>query len=322
MATALLAAGSLTSCSHRTADTYPGFIDAPVAAVAAPISGQVSELLVREGEHVKREQLLARLDPRERVALVAEAEANLQHAREVLHESEHNAQATAPTVRAADADVVRQQAELDDALSAFNRAQRLLQSGAGAQAQSDSARARFEAARAGLASLGANSQVTRGHVSAALAAVRTARAAVSSAEAALDLAHIQLAQLDIRSPFEGIVAEQNLQPGEWAAPGTPVVSVEDLTRQWVRIDVEETELGSLDLGRAATIRVVALPGHEYAGHVIEVGAEGEFALNRDVKRGRQDVRTFRVRIGLNKVEDALRPGMTAEIAVAGPRTVP
>ena len=55
------------------------------------------------------------------------------------------------------------------------------------------------------------------------------------------------------------------------------------------------------------------PGRRYAAHVIEIGAEGEFALNRDVKRGRPDVRTFRVRVGLDRVAPELRPGMTAEV---------
>jgi len=145
--------------------------------------------------------------------------------------------------------------------------------------------------------------------------VRTARAALASSDAALELARVQLAEAEIRSPFEGLVAEQNLQAGEWAATGTPVITVEDLGRQWVRIDVEETELGGLSVGQPVEIRVVAFPGRTFAGHVVEIGAEGEFALNRDVKRGRPDVRTFRVRAGLDAIAEELRPGMTAEVAL-------
>jgi multidrug resistance efflux pump len=246
---------------------------------------------------------------------LAQAEANLQHAREALHEAEHTAEAVAPAVRGAEADLARQQAELDDAVAELARVQRLTQAGAGTQSQLDSARARMDSARAGLASLGASRQATRGRVTVSLAGVRTAHAAMQSSEAALELARVQLAEAEIRSPFDGLVAEQSLLPGEWAAPGTPVISVENSSRQWVRVDVEETELGALRLGRPAEIHVVAFPGHRFLGHVIEIGAEGEFALNRDVKRGRPDVRTFRVRIGLDHVEDELRPGMTAEVTV-------
>ncbi len=316
----IFALGSVTltlglSCARATPNGFPGFVDAPVAAVAAPVSGQVAQVLVREGERVKRDQLLARLDSRERTALVAQAQANVQHARDALHEAEHNADAVAPTVRAAVADEARQRAELDDALAEFERAQRLLQQGASSQSQLDAARARMDAARASVAAQGASRQATRGRVMTALAAVQTARALVQSSEAGLELARVQLQEAEIRSPFDGIIVEQSLQPGEWAAPGTPIVSVEDLARQWVRVDIEETQLQALRLGAPAEITVVALPGVRYRGHVIEIGAEGEFALNRDVKRGRPDVRTFRVRIGLDKVEEELRPGMTADVTI-------
>jgi HlyD family secretion protein len=272
-------------------------------------------VLVREGERVKRDQLLARLDSRERAALLAEAQANVQHARDASHEAEHNADAVAPTLRGAEADEAGQRAELDDALAEFERVQRLLQAGASTPSVLDAARARMDAARARVAAQGASRQATRGRIMTALAAVRTARGAVLSSEAALELVRVQLAEAEIRSPFDGVVVEQSVQAGEWAAPGTAIVSVEDLARQWVRIDVEETQLHALQLGAPAEIHVVAFPARSYRGHVIEIGAEGEFALNRDVKRGRPDVRTFRVRIGLDKVEEELRPGMTADVTL-------
>ena len=52
---------------------------------------------------------------------------------------------------------------------------------------------------------------------------------------------------------------------------------------------------------APTVRIIALPGQVLSGHIIEIGAEGEFALNRDVKRGRPDVRTFRVRVAFDEI---------------------
>jgi len=311
----------LFCCAQRKPAAYSGFVDAPVAAVASQIAGQVAAIEVREGERVKPGQLLARLDARERIAMLAESEANLEHAREALHEAERNAQAIAPTVRAAEADIARQQAELDDAAAEFERIQRLAREEVATPSQLDAARARLEQARAAVASTGATHQASRRRVTAALAAVRTANAALHGAEAAVELARVQLAEAEIRSPFDGLVVEQDLQPGEWAAPGTPVITVEDLSRQWVRLDVEETELGALRIGDPADVTVVAFPGRTYAAHVIEIGAEGEFAINRDVKRGRPDVRTFRVRVALDKTAEELRPGMTAEVTVRGPPEV-
>jgi multidrug resistance efflux pump len=301
------------ACGRKRPVVYPGFVDSPVAAVAAQVSGQVATVLVREGERVRPGQLLVQLDAREREALVSQAQANLERAQESLREAERNAEAVAPTVRGAVADIARQQAELEDARAELARMEALARTGAASASQLDSARARFGQARAAVASLGAARQATSGRAIASLASVRTARAAVVASQAALDLARIQLSQAEIRSPFDGMVAEQNLQAGEWSAAGTPVVTVEDLTRQWVRVDVGETELGPLRLGLPAEVRVKAFPGRRYTGHVIEIGAEGEFALNRDVKRGRPDIRTFRIRVGLDHMAEELRPGMTAEV---------
>jgi HlyD family secretion protein len=151
-----------------------------------------------------------------------------------------------------------------------------------------------------------------------MAGVANARAASRTAEAAVRLAEVQVAQARVLSPFDGVVVSRNLEEGEWAAPGTPVVTIEDHGRLWVRIDVEETRLGSVRIGDAAQVAVVALPGRTLAGHVMEVGAEGDFALNRDVKRGRPDVRTFRVRVAIDQAPAELRPGMTAEVTLGSP----
>jgi multidrug resistance efflux pump len=92
-----------------------------------------------------------------------------------------------------------------------------------------------------------------------------------------------------------------------------VLTVERTGQEWVRVDVDETRLGGLKLGQTAQIAVVALPGRSFNGHVTEIGAEADFAVNREVKRGRPDVRTFRVRVAFDKAPDSVRPGMTAEV---------
>lgn len=312
-----LCSSVLVACSARDADGAAGFVDAPIAAVAAPLPGQVAEVLVHEGETVRRGQVLARLDARERRAMLAEALANLERARAAAHQAEHEAQAVAPTVRGASADVMRQQAALEEARIEFDRLSRLVATGAAAPSALDPARARLDEARAAVLGTSANRSASQGHLAAVLAAVETAHAAVASAEAAFELARVQLAETEITSPFDGTVAEKNVEVGEWAAPGTPVVTVEDSTRRWVRIDLEETSLHTLRLGTSVPIRIVALPGRRFTGRVQEIGAEAEFAINRDVRRGRPDVRTFRVRIAFDRAVPELRPGMTAEVDLPG-----
>lgn len=246
---------------------------------------------------------------------MGQAQANLDQAREALKEAEANFRAAIPTVKGAGADIAQAQATLDEAHTNYERAERLVRSGAEPDSDLTSATARLHEAEARLESLTATRAATAGRLGAAQAAVASARAAVSTADAALEVARVQLAEAEVHSPFDGLVVGRNLEPGEWAAPGTPVVTVEDLSLLWVRLDVGEVNLGGLRIGQPAEVHVIAEPGRTYAGRVVEIGAEGDFAVNRDVKRGRPDIRTFLVRVAIDRPGSSLRPGMTAEVSI-------
>ena len=313
--TAVLAA--LTAgCTARTPPPFAGFVDAPQALVAAQVAGRVDAVLVREGDLVEKGQLLARLDARERQVALEQAQAGLAQAREALQEAGANLRAAQPGVGGAGADIARAQATLDEAAANFARTEALARGDAAPAQQVDAARARLAEARAALESLGAGKATAQGRVGALAAAVASARARVDVSQAAVRLAEAQLAQAEVRCPFAGLVVARDVEEGEWTAPGTPVVTVEERERRWVRLDVGEAELGGLRPGAEVQVRLVALPGRTLRARVTEVGAEGEFAVNRDVKRGRPDLRTFRVRALLEGAGDEIRPGMTAEVTLA------
>ncbi len=315
VALALTGAVAHPACRAPSAPSFAGFVDAQVATVAAQVAGRVESVPVVEGDRVQRGQLLAQLDAREREAQLGQARALLEQAHEGLKQAEANLAAALPTVRGAGADVARAQAALDEAEANYDRTQQMARGEVATPQQVDAARATLLEARAAWQSLGAARAGAQGRVAAAMAAVSSARAATRVAEAAVTLAEVQLSQSRVLCPFDGVVVSRDLEEGEWAAPGTPVVTVENRARLWVRLDVEETNLGGLRLGDPAEISVVALGGRTLRGHVMEIGAEADFALNRDVKRGRPDIRTFRVRVAVDEPAGELRPGMTAEVAV-------
>jgi HlyD family secretion protein len=314
-AATLVTAGALAACSARAPQTHSGFVDAPQALVASQVAGRVETVLVREGDRVKKGQILVRLDAREKQAMLEQARASLASAREGLGEADANLRAALPGVSSAGAEMARAQATLDEAEANFARTAALAQGNAASARDVDAVRARLMEARAALQSLTAGKAGAQGRVGAQAAAAQSARARVQVAEAAVRLAEVQVAQAQVVAPFDGLVVTRNLQEGEWAAPGTPVVTVEDLGQRWVRLDVGEAELSAVRPGAEATVTVVALPGRAFRGRVAEVGAEGDFALNRDVKRGRPDLRTFRVRVALEGASDEVRPGMTAEVTL-------
>lgn len=317
VALAVVVAGAAgAGCRAGDPSAHAGFVDAPQAQVAAQVAGRLAEVRVHDGERVRQGQVLARLDARERDAILEQAQANLGQARQALAEAEANLRAAQPGVTGAGADLSRAEATLEEAEANYQRTQALARGDAASARELDAARARLMEARATLQSITAGKTTAERRVGAQAAALASTRARVDVAQAAVHLAEVQRAQAEITAPFDGLVVSRNLEEGEWAVPGTPVVTVEDTARRWVRLDVGEGELGGLAIGREAAVTLAALPGRTFHGRIQEIGVEGDFAVNRDVKRGRPDLRTFRVRVQLADATDDVRPGMTAEVRLA------
>jgi RND family efflux transporter MFP subunit len=140
------------------------------------------------------------------------------------------------------------------------------------------------------------------------------RAAVASAIADIHFYSDQLADTQIVSPIDGVVVNKALEIGEWANPGTTIVTVDDLSYIWARVDVQETDLQALSIGKSGTVTLPTKPPMVFSGRIIAIGQEGEFATEHDVQRGRQDIRTFYVKVRIFQAGGAVKPGMTAEVA--------
>ena len=308
----------LVACHSSGPPAHTGFVDARVSAVASVMSGEVVSIPVREGQTVRKGELLVQLDSRERANAVDQAQANLERSQKSLSELQETFRSTLPTIQGAGADIERAQAALHEAELNYARAQKLVQGKAAPGSQLDSARSQLEQAQASLKSLQFNKSAVSGRTVASQRAVDGAQAQVRASEVALKLAQVQFDQTRVTSPFDGLVVSRNLYEGEWATPGTAVITMEDRSELWVRLDVGERELNGVQLGQPAEVQVLALPKRTFHGHVIEIGAEGDFALNRDVKRGVPDLRTFRVRVAIDAEDAALRPGMTAEVRLLPP----
>jgi RND family efflux transporter MFP subunit len=139
------------------------------------------------------------------------------------------------------------------------------------------------------------------------------RAAVASAEAQVHFYRDQLRDTEIRSPIDGVVVYKALEVGEWVTPGAPILTVDDLSTLWARVDVQETEITALRVGQPARIGLPGQPPVELPGRIMAIGQEGQFATERDVRRGRQDIRTFYVKVRIEGDAAAAKPGMTAEV---------
>ncbi len=148
----------------------------------------------------------------------------------------------------------------------------------------------------------------------ARAALDSNRCAVAAAQANVQYYTDQLNDTVIRSPIAGTVVSKNLEVGEWVTPGAPVLTIDDLSTIWARVDMEETDLGAIRIGSPAQVTLPTHPPLVFSGQVMAIGQEGQFATQTDVRRGRQDIRTFYVKVRVVQASGQVKPGMTAEVA--------
>ncbi len=180
-----------------------------------------------------------------------------------------------------------------------------------AHAEADVAQARRD--------LGRDEQLSREHVIAAkvrddaITAVQQGEAAVLSAAANVKFYDDQLTDTQIKSPVDGVVVSKALEVGEWVTAGVPILTVDDLSTIWARVDVQESDLGTVYIGKSAQVELPTEPPQIFTGRVMAIGQEGQFATQRDVRRGRQDIRTFYVKVQVLQADGQLKPGMTAEV---------
>jgi HlyD family secretion protein len=144
----------------------------------------------------------------------------------------------------------------------------------------------------------------------AVAQVDLDKAGVQQAQASLDEARINLAYTDITSPVDGVVVSRNVDVGQTVAASfqTPTLFLiaQDLTKMQVDTNVSESDIGEVRPEQPASFTVDAYPGREFRGTVAQV---------RNAPLSVQNVVTYDVVIALDNTDLALKPGMTATVAI-------
>ncbi|MBP1604663.1 MAG: secretion protein HlyD [Acidobacteria bacterium] len=272
------------------------------ADIGSSVMGKIVELNVKEGDTVKAGQVLARIDP-------VQARADLTAAQAFIRALESEALAADEQVRAAQADRAFAAARLGQADLELKRArdlheQQLLPRSEldARQAEYDSAAAQLKAAEAAIDRARNTGLASQGRVGQARAQATRARDVVSKTE--------------VTSPMNGVVSRLQVREGEMVVigiqnqPGTVLMTVSDLSAIDAEVKVAEADVLRLKLGQAATVVLEALPGREFRGRVVEIGAS---AL--PVTGAAAAAREFRVLVRLDQADAALRPGLTCDVEI-------
>jgi HlyD family secretion protein len=268
----------------------------------------VEERLVTEGETVKAGQVVARLDSRELEEEVALRRAQGRSAQALLDEL--LAGSRAEEIGQARAALERALADRERARLEWERQQKLYQREVISTREYDFAKTAFEAAEA---------KVKEAREFLALVEKGPRREKIDQARAALEASRQALAQAETRlgyttlySPLTGVVLSKNIEPGEYVSPGTPVLTVGDVARVWVRAYISETELGRVKLGQKVRVRVDTFPGKSYEGRVSFISAQSEFTP-KNIQTQKERVKlVYRIKVDIPNPDRELKPGMPAD----------
>ena len=270
--------------------------------ITAEVNGQIVDLPVKEGDVVKKGDLLVQLNPDIYEAALLRAEASLNSARSNL--------------ASARAQVAQGEANQFAAAKAFERAQSLLASKVISQAEFDQNEASYLTANANLTS--------------AKESVRSAEFAILSGEASLQEARDNLSRTTLVAPQAGVVTALSKEVGESVqgngfTAGEVIMNVSDLSTMEVNVEVNESDIVRIHMDDEAEIEVDAYLGETFSGRVTEIG---NTALNAGMNGFSMDqVTNFSVKIRLDRLsymhlvegdhdhETPFRPGMSATVDV-------
>lgn len=288
-----------------------GNIEVTDVDVSFRTAGRVLERLVGEGMTVSEGQVVARLDSADLEREARRKEAELKAAEAALRDLE--AGSRPQEIAAARATVARAQAEADRLARDFERSSALYSREVisareyeAANAASDVAGARLREAREALLLVEEGPRKEQ---------VAQARAQVDQAREALKLAKVRLGYGTITAPLSGLVLSENVEAGDYVAPGTPVVTVGDLANVWLRAYIEETDLGRVKVGQPVEVTTDTYPGKKYAGRVSFIASQAEFTP-RNVQTRKERVRlVYRIKVDIPNPERELKPGMPADAVI-------
>ena len=312
----------------RTVNTT-GTVEGLETNVASKIAGRIKAISVREGDRVRAGDALVELDGTELAAVLRQVRSALQVAlatlaagRDAVESSQAQVEAARAEAENGRAAVARAEARLDQARKDLDRARELFHGRIYPRASLEAAETELATREADLASAQAALSAALSRAEAAAKARKKAQADVATLEARINeardeaaVAEVRLGETRILAPSGGLVEYRAMEPGEVVAPGASILTLVDVDQLWVRIDLEQRFAAAVRRGQRATIRLEGVPGREFPGEVWDVGREGGFATERDVTRGRQDIRTFRVRVRVAEGGGVLKPGMTARVEI-------
>jgi len=287
--------------------------------VTAQGYGRITEILVKEGDHIKKgDKLLLQEN--------VQANADVQAQSASINANESGVQAAEASYRAAQSDLIQQQANLEKAKLDYDRGQGLFKDGLIAKQDFDQRKTGYDAAVAAAES-------SRARVLSLKAQLEMARAQLNQSKAVLVHTKDILSKTTYYSPINGIVSYLPVKVGEYVvlgmqnATGSFLMTLSDMSVVTAEVKVDETDIVNIKSGQEADVAIDAVPGKVFKGKVTEIGSQAVLRSSglatTQTTTSNQEAKDFKVVVTLQSPPDNVRPGLstTAKIKTAEKKDV-
>jgi len=270
------------------------------ATIASECMGKVINIHAREGQRVKKGDLLVELSHEELDAQVALAEANYRAGEAHCEQTKLAAKISDEVAKS---HVNQTEAQRSKAKSDYQRLKALADKSLIPQMDLDKAALALRVAEESESSAVASARESEVRKE----QIRSAEAALDQLKASVDVAKAQQAKAFVRAPFDGVVAKVFVDMGEAVSIGVPIVELVDDSSCYVEAPFDEANAAELKVGQRARINVDAHRGVDFKGHVEFIPPV--VSINKDLSR------TLNVRIRVDEHQDAFVSGMSADVIV-------
>jgi len=282
--------------------------------VGATSFGRITHLYVKEGDHVKRGQVIATVES-------VQPEANVEAQKAQIESAQTDVLSYIAAEKTAEASLAHAKADFEQKKLDWERAQSLYNAGIMAKQDFDAKKAAFDTDEATVAQ--AEAQLAQSK-----AQTNSARGKVNNATATLRFNEDALSKTVSVAPFDGIVTNLPVREGETVvvgiqnAEGSTLMTIADMSVVTAEVKVDETDIVNVKIGQPADVSIDALPGKVFKGHVTLVGDQALLrssgVATSQSTTGTEEAKDFKVVVTLDNPSDELRPGLstTAKITTA------
>lgn len=301
--------------------------------IGAEYQGQITEILVKEGDHVHKGQLLAKIDSTQSLADVVAQQAAVNSAQADATAAEEGYKAGQDNVSTLEATLNKTKADLDRYDADFKRGEELYKDGLIPKSDYEQRLALIEGQKAAMAEDESRIVQAKAQLAQLNAQYQSTQKKIAQAQASLNRTDDILKKHETIAPIDGLVTYLPVRVGETVVPGvqnsaaSTIMTIADMSIVTAEVMIDESDIVNIKMDQPAQITVDAIPNKTFTGHVIEIG---DTAILRSTglaastsNTSSQEAKDFKVVVAMDNPPDEIRPGLScaAKITTATRKNV-